>query len=125
MQELTPEQKKMFAIDSNGDGVPDIVDDPDQFLNNYISPDGTTMTEMQKKLFKTVIKMMGKEKASQLSKEISESGNKPLHHENMHTVKDVTGVWSKMSDNKKELIRIFLILDAAVVLFAMYYFFGR
>jgi len=122
MQELTPEQKKLFAIDSNGDGVPDIVDDPDQFLNSYISPDGTTLTDMQKKLFKTVIKIMGKEKAAALSKEIANSGDKPLHHENMYIGK---GPWSRMDDKKKELIRIFLILDAAVALFAFYYIFGR
>ncbi|HBB38130.1 MAG: hypothetical protein UV82_C0002G0034 [Candidatus Magasanikbacteria bacterium GW2011_GWD2_43_18] len=129
MERLTEEQKIAFTKDYDNDGTPDIVDNTDELVRLSVSQQGKGNMFLQKKLTAFVFRLLGKKTVGNILKQIAAQDDAteketPPHSQsqNMYIGK---GTWSRMSESKKELFRIFLILDAAVFLFVMYYFFGR
>ncbi|OIO19690.1 MAG: hypothetical protein CO029_00135 [Candidatus Magasanikbacteria bacterium CG_4_9_14_0_2_um_filter_41_10] len=129
MSTLTEEQKIAFTTDSDNDGTPDIVDNKDELMRLTVSQHGKRNTFLEKSLSSLVFRLMGKKTVGNMLKQLvlqdnaREKGKQSQSQtQNMYIGK---GMWSRMSESKKELIRIFIILDIAVMLFALYYFFGR
>ncbi len=58
----TPENIELLKRDSNEDGVPDIITNPEEILDQITLPNGKPLGTMQKKIIMSMMAGMGKDK---------------------------------------------------------------
>ena len=126
-QQHSSEQQALFVRDSNGDGVPDIVDDPDSVLRELRLPNGMPLTPMQKRMIKGRRASLGTEGAISFIQKVASgaaAAGTVAHATKRASSFRRTGSSSVMSEERKakvgEWLRIFLIIDAVVIIGILY-----
>lgn len=74
MESLSAEQKELLLRDSNGDGIPDIIDNPESILDKVTLPTGKPLLPIQKKMIAMMISKMNKTKATNFIRQVAEHG---------------------------------------------------
>lgn len=129
----TPEQIELFKRDSDGDGIPDIVTNPDEILDQVTMPDGKPLGAMQKKIIKSMIAGMGKENVVSFLEQMATGGKMAASHIKQETSAPTSApsvghrapVNSVTKAKRAEWLRIFFIVDAIIIIGALYIIFGR
>lgn len=124
------QMKDLLTRDSSGNGVPDIVEDPDAVLDTLTLPNGTSPSPLQKKIIKTIIAGMGAERTTTFLKQVGATGiavGQQIKDEtsSMPASPSQSTQHSDVKRKTSDWIRAFLLVDAIIICGILYYFFGR
>ena len=115
------QQQELFTKDSNNDGIPDVIEDPDKVLDQVTLPDGRPLPPLQRKIMKKMFGLAGSNMGRKIIKNAAQQTVEGTVKAASHASSHQTGGVSKKGD----WIRIFLIVDAIIIIGILYFVFGR